>query len=137
MTKAELEAKCRENEVEIIRRVCGKKKMRITKEYLMTLLEKSGFVDDDEVHLDVKAVPEELEVSFDECYHNFRLPFCRVYGNIQGLTIKNKHILLLDTNHKFFTLLDLIVALSRSSRRMYMHIPTNFQELEFMTRCAI
>ena len=63
ITKAELEAKCRENEVEIMERFCGKKKAPITKKYLLSLLEKSGFVDDDEVTLDVKAAPEELEFS--------------------------------------------------------------------------
>ena len=44
LTKEELEAKCCENEVEIIPRVCGRKTMRITKEYLLSLLKKSRFV---------------------------------------------------------------------------------------------
>ena len=58
----------------------------------------------------------------------FRLQHALVYANIQGRTMREKHICLLDTANRNFTARHLIVALSRATRGKYAHVPDGAQE---------
>jgi hypothetical protein len=58
----------------------------------------------------------------------FRLQHALVYANIQGRTMRDKHICLLDTANRNFTVRHLIVALSRATHGKYAHVPDGAQE---------
>ena len=57
-----------------------------------------------------------------------RLTHALVYANVQGRTIRSKHVVLLDTHHRHFTMRHLIAGMSRVTDGCYLHIPTRDQE---------
>ena len=57
-----------------------------------------------------------------------RLQHALVYANIQGRTLREKHIALMDTANANFTVRHLIVALSRATHGKYVHVPDGRQE---------
>ena len=62
-----------------------------------------------------------------------RLTYALTYASIQGRTIRNKHICLLDASHpKFFTTRHLIVGVSRATHSHYVHAPTSKDEKAIM-----
>ena len=58
----------------------------------------------------------------------FRPQHALVYANIQGRTMREKHICLLDTGNRNFTVRHLIVAISRATHGKYVHVPDREQE---------
>ena len=58
-----------------------------------------------------------------------RLQHALVYASIQGRTIRNKHIALMDTLHNNFTVRHLIVAMSRATDGKFVHILELKQEV--------
>jgi hypothetical protein len=67
-------------------------------------------------------------LSHAEAAKVLRLQHALVYANIQGRTMREKHICLMDTANRNFTVRHLIVAVSRATHGKYVHIPTAEQE---------
>jgi len=63
-----------------------------------------------------------------------RLQHALVYASIQGRTMRQKKIGLMDTRHINFTVRHLIVAVSRATRGEYVHILSEDDEIERQTR---
>ena len=57
-----------------------------------------------------------------------RLQHALVYANIQGRTMREKHLALLDTANMNFSVRHLIVATSRATHGKYVHVPSHVQE---------
>jgi hypothetical protein len=57
-----------------------------------------------------------------------RLTHAVCYFTVQGRTIEDEHILLLDTGHPHFTKRSLIVGASRATHHKYVHVATEEQE---------
>ena len=72
---------------------------------------------------------EEIEVPLDEIPYLLRLTHAMCYYTIQGRTIRNKRILLIDTDHPHFSRRALIVGLSRATRSKVVHVADNEAEL--------
>ena len=74
----------------------------------MTLGNKTSIQSDAD---EFKDPPETVELTHDEASKYLRLTYALTYASIQGRTIRNKHICLLDaSNPKFFTTRHLIVG---------------------------
>ena len=58
----------------------------------------------------------------------FRPQHALVYASIQGRTMREKHIALLDTTNPNFNVRYMIVAISRATHGKYVHVPTKAQE---------
>ena len=68
---------------------------------------------------------EEIEVPLVEIPYLLRLTHAMCYDTIQGRTIRDKHILLIDTEHPNFSRRALIVGLSRATHGQVVHIADN------------
>ena len=66
----------------------------------------------------------------EEAAKILRLQHALVYANIQGRTMREKHICLMDTANRNFTVRHLIVAVSRATHGRYVHVPTAAQEVK-------
>ena len=64
---------------------------------------------------------DEIEVPLQEIPYLLRLTHCMCYYTIQGRTIRDKHILLIDTEHPNFSRRALIVGLSRATHGQDVH----------------
>ena len=72
---------------------------------------------------------EFVELSHKEASTQLRLTYALTFASIQGRTIRDKHICLMDTHHKkYFTTRHLIVGVSRATHGSYVHVPTERQE---------
>ena len=58
-----------------------------------------------------------------------------VYASIQGRTMRNQHIGLLDLENRHFTMRDLITAMSRPTHGKFLHFMTAEQDVNFMADC--
>ena len=58
-----------------------------------------------------------------------RLTHCLLYSNIQGMTIKNRHVALMDCDHPHFTLRDLNTGVSRATHGSFVHVLRPHEEL--------
>jgi hypothetical protein len=76
----------------------------------------------------------EIELSHDEASCSLRLSHALCYASVQGLTIRNKHILLLDMEHPHFSVRSLIVGLSRATAGSQVHAAKRDQEDRLMAR---
>ena len=86
---------------------------------------------------EVEDSPETVELSHNEASMYLRLTYALTYASIQGRTIRNKNICLLDTHHRrFFTTRHLIVGVSRATHGRYVHIPTETQEKAVLQKAA-
>ena len=78
---------------------------------------------------------EVLRLTHAEVAQTMRLTYALCYASIQGRTIRNKHILLMDTMHrKFFTMRHLIVGISSVAHGQYVHLPTLKAECALVQR---
>ena len=85
------------------------------------------------INLPKRSVPITLSTALNKqsSFGNYgfsktmRLTYALWYASIQGRTLKDKHILLLDTMHRdYFTMRHLIVGMSRATHGQYVHLPT-------------
>ena len=72
---------------------------------------------------------EEIEVPLDEIPYLLRLTHAMCYYTIQGRTIKDRRILLIDTEHPNFSRRALIVGLSRATHGQVVHVADNEAEI--------
>ena len=70
-------------------------------------------------HEDFKAKP--VQVTLREASDHLRLCYAAVYYSCQGRTLRDQHVMLLDTDHRFFTLRHLYVGASRVTHSKYLH----------------
>ena len=86
---------------------------------------------------EVEDWPETVELSHNEASMYLRLTYALTYASIQGRTIRNKNICLLDTHRRrYFTTRHLIVGVSRATHGCYVHIPTETQEKAVLQKAA-
>ena len=89
-----------------------------------------SLVSKEQTHLDdpeqqqaaVEDAPVTLKLSHAEASKNLRLTFALCYATVQGRTLRDKHIVLLDTRRHFFTMRHLIVGLSRATAGRFVHV---------------
>ena len=74
---------------------------------------------------------EQVEIPRDEVCSQLRLTHSMCYYTCQGRTVKDRHIVLLDTDHPHFSTRSLIVGLSRATHGRYLHIGDNQNEQTF------
>ena len=78
-------------------------------------------------HLTVQVHPdfgeeELIELPLREASDNLRLCYAAVYQSCQGRTLRNQHVMLMDTQHIHFSLRHLYVGASRVTSGEYLHI---------------
>jgi len=66
-----------------------------------------------------------------------RLQHALVYASIQGRTMRQKRICLLNTDHRHFTVRHLIVAVSRATHGEYVHVADADQEQALLTQARM
>ena len=82
----------------------------------------------DDLHLRVTTHPdfgdedEIIELEMREASDNLRLCYAAVYHSCQGRTLKQQHVLLMDTHKKYFTGRHLYVGASRVTSGEYLHV---------------
>jgi hypothetical protein len=94
----------------------------------------------DETHVKVQMLPEycngckdeEVSIPREDMCTQLRLSHAMCYYTVQGRTIRDRHIVLLDTSHKWFSVRHLIVGLSRATHGDWLHIGDNVSERIFL-----
>ena len=79
----------------------------------------------------------EVALNYEEASMYLRLRYAMCYFTIQGRTLRDQHILLLDRASRHFSVRHLIVGLSRVTAGRFAHIPTRKQEAEFLANCGV
>ena len=74
-----------------------------------------------QVHRDF-GEEELIELPLREASETLRLCYAAVYQSCQGRTLRNMHVLLMDTQHIHFSLRHLYVGASRVTSGEYLHI---------------
>ena len=74
------------------------------------------------------ADDEEVAIPLEEACSQLRLAHAMCYYTVQGRTIRDRHIVLLDTDHQHFTTRSLIVALSRATHGRFLHVGDSTSE---------
>jgi len=115
--------------------------LRMTDEFRKkpALKDRSGHVeeeeDEDSVIQDEAIAREDLRLTHAEVSKTMRLTYALCYASIQGRTLKDRHILLLDTMHReYFTMRHLIVGVSRATHGQFVHLPTLRAEFALVKR---
>ena len=75
---------------------------------------------------------EEIEVPIEEIPYLLRLTHAMCYYTVQGRTIKDRRIMLIDTDHPHFSRRALIVGLSRATHSNAVHVADS--EVEILAR---
>ena len=70
-----------------------------------------------------RAREDAVELTYEEASRWLRLGYAITYYSVEGRTIPNRLILLLDTNNKYFNVRNLIVGLSRGPLGTMVKIP--------------
>ena len=98
--------------------------------------EKESEVDGDEEETVVDPaegeLPAEVKLTYEQASKWLRPTHALCYGSIQGCTMANKRILLLDTTRAHFTLRHLIVGVSRATHQDKVHVATDEYERNMM-----
>ena len=72
---------------------------------------------------------EDIEVPLEDIPYLLRLTHAMCDYTIQGRTFRDKHILLIDTDHPNFAHKALILGLSRATRGQVAHVADNEAEI--------
>ena len=78
--------------------------------------------------VDVSEAAYTYTLTHAQAVRTLRLQHALVYANIQGRTMREKHLALLDTANMNFSVRHLIVATSRATHGKYVHVPSHVQE---------
>ena len=87
------------------------------------------------VEIVIQDPPPELpqiELTHQQAIQFLRLACCRTYANLQGVTLRDEHLLLIDTRHRHMCRRKLYVAVSRVTAGKYLHIPSEGQEEDIL-----
>jgi hypothetical protein len=83
--------------------------------------------------LDVAKAAQKLTLTHSEASHNLRLTEALTYPSVQGRTLRDKHILLMDANERsHFSSRHLVVGLSRATHGKYVHVAQERQSRVFV-----
>ena len=74
---------------------------------------------------------ERTSVTLADARTQLRLCHAQCYYTVQGRTVRDRHILLLDTGHPYFSVRALIVGLSRATHGRYLHVGDDEAEALF------
>ena len=85
-------------------------------------------VDEEKVVARLESGTSEIALTHQQCIQDLRLACARTYAGIQGLTLRDQRLLLLQTRHPFMEWRKLYVACSRVTSGKLLHIPTPEQE---------
>ena len=77
---------------------------------------------------DVARAPHEIKVPYQNLPMLLRLTHAMCYFTVQGRTLRNKRVLLVDTEHSFFQRRSLIVGLSRATHASLVHVASEEDE---------
>ena len=77
------------------------------------------------------AAGEKASVPWADVCGQLRLAHAMCYYTSQGRTIRDRHIVLLDTTHQHFSVRALIVGLSRATHGSYLHVGDEQSEALF------
>ena len=80
---------------------------------------------------------EDLTLSFEDTASLMRPTHCLVYYTAPGRTLRDKNVLLLDVNARFFTLRYFIVGVSRATAGLRLGIATHMQREELMRQNTV
>jgi len=92
-----------------------------------------------ETHLELQMLPEychgrkdeKASVPIDEACAQLRPAHAMCYYTVQGRTVRDRHVVLLNTDHKHLTVRALIVGLSRATHGKFVHIGDSASESLF------
>ncbi len=77
------------------------------------------------------ADDERASVTFADACAQLRLCHAQCYYTVQGRTVRDRHIVLLDTAHPHFSVRALIVGLSRATHGRWLHVGDDESEALF------
>ena len=80
------------------------------------------------VKLDVEGAATEIALTHQQCIQDLRLACARTYAGVQGLTLRDQRLLLLETQRPHMDWRKLYVACSQVTAGELLHIPTPEQE---------
>ena len=96
--------------------------------------EDDGEVEDDVEVVEVLQDPDNehvISLTHKTAARLLRVQHALVYASIQGRTMRDKHLGLLDVHSRFFTIRHLIVALSRATHGKFLNVFNRTQEADF------
>jgi hypothetical protein len=82
-----------------------------------------------------KKQEDAIELSHRDASLCLRLSHALCYASVQGLTIGDRRVLLLDLEHHFFSVRSLIVGLSRVQKGSQIHVASREQAHNLVTFC--
>ena len=68
------------------------------------------------------AADESIRIALKDACEQLRMCHAMCYYTVQGRTVRDRHIVLLDTSHPHFSVRALIVGLSRATHGHYLHV---------------
>ena len=77
------------------------------------------------------AKDEQISVPWAEACAQLRMSHALCYYTCQGRTVRDRHIVLLDTTHQHFSVRALIVGLSRATHGRWLHVGDDNAEALF------
>ena len=87
---------------------------------------------EDEDDDDLANAPETVNMPLTDVPRVLRLTHAMCYFTVQGRTLRDKHLLLLDTTHSHFSRRALVVGMSRATHGSFVHVASNEYE-QFIT----
>ena len=81
---------------------------------------------------EIAQEPKMVEVPKEDVCSQLRMMHASCYYTVQGRTIRNRHIVLLDTSHPHFTTRALVVGLSRAEHGDFVHVGDGETEQAFL-----
>ena len=84
------------------------------------------------VALEVEGA-QPIQLSQQEAVQFLRLDCCRCYASVQGMTLRDRRLLLCDVRHRFMCARKLYVAVSRVTDGRFLHVATREQERALLT----
>lgn len=112
---------------------CRRKSANIWKDIVNNCMYKVVAVDS--AHLTVQLMAEgeaeenqpKIKLTHHDAVQYLRLSCARVYASVQGLTLRDQHLLLLNLHSPYMTARALYVGLSRATAGANVHIPSENQ----------
>ena len=84
------------------------------------------------VALEVEGA-QPIQLSHQEAVQFLRLDCCRCYASVQGMTLRDRRLLLCDVRHRFMDARKLYVAASRVTDGRFLHMAAREQERALLT----
>jgi hypothetical protein len=111
-------------------------KVKMVPEYRrdLTLSLKRGKARERE-ELNVARQEGELILSHAQASRWLRLPYCVTYRSAQGITARNKRVMLVSLDKRAFDVRSLIVGSSRVTSAALLHVATSEQERDLLASC--